>query len=313
MDPQSSGIGVFTIIVIAVIILASAIRILREYERGVIFRLGRLVGEKGPGLILLIPIIDRMVKGEGKGGRRAEVLNVIVTVKLGDEEGLPPCFDIDNDEFEAHYQRSFAVSPPEGVNQLDSAVERLQKNHDTAIILLERADLDTPDDAPGVGPVTFNIVDERLYGTCVVRSDDVYNTWPLNALTLIRLQMKVSQRIGVAADSATFISHSAHVCEGDWDKAQAKLDEWFKRPLPFQADPAGLFFFGVENGRARALFVGPDVDTVLWEGESADPADLVRHIIDTMPWLVTQHVRYLGEEAAKLSRALMEDIPYEQG
>jgi regulator of protease activity HflC (stomatin/prohibitin superfamily) len=35
---------------------------LREYERGIIFRLGRLVGAKGPGLILLIPIVDRMVK-----------------------------------------------------------------------------------------------------------------------------------------------------------------------------------------------------------------------------------------------------------
>ncbi len=44
------------------IVLASAIRILREYERGVVFRLGRLIGAKGPGLILLIPIIDRMVK-----------------------------------------------------------------------------------------------------------------------------------------------------------------------------------------------------------------------------------------------------------
>ena len=42
--------------------LASAIRILREYERGVIFRLGRLIAQKGPGLILLIPIIDRMVR-----------------------------------------------------------------------------------------------------------------------------------------------------------------------------------------------------------------------------------------------------------
>ncbi|MGB3007365.1 MAG: SPFH domain-containing protein, partial [Chitinophagaceae bacterium] len=53
------------IIVFVVIILASAIRILREYERGVIFRLGRLIGGdgiKGPGLILLIPVIDRMVK-----------------------------------------------------------------------------------------------------------------------------------------------------------------------------------------------------------------------------------------------------------
>ncbi len=50
------------IIVILLIILASAIRVLREYERGVIFRLGRLIGAKGPGLILLIPIVDRMVK-----------------------------------------------------------------------------------------------------------------------------------------------------------------------------------------------------------------------------------------------------------
>jgi regulator of protease activity HflC (stomatin/prohibitin superfamily) len=50
------------VIVFAIIILANAIRILREYERGVIFRLGRLVGAKGPGLIFLIPIVDRMVK-----------------------------------------------------------------------------------------------------------------------------------------------------------------------------------------------------------------------------------------------------------
>jgi regulator of protease activity HflC (stomatin/prohibitin superfamily) len=44
------------------VLAAAAIRILREYERGVVFRLGRLIGEKGPGLILLIPVIDRMVR-----------------------------------------------------------------------------------------------------------------------------------------------------------------------------------------------------------------------------------------------------------
>jgi regulator of protease activity HflC (stomatin/prohibitin superfamily) len=42
--------------------LASAIKVVQEYERGVIFRLGRLVGAKGPGLFLIIPIVDRMVK-----------------------------------------------------------------------------------------------------------------------------------------------------------------------------------------------------------------------------------------------------------
>lgn len=49
-------------IIFLVFLLASAIRILREYERGVVFRLGRLIGAKGPGLILLIPIVDRMVR-----------------------------------------------------------------------------------------------------------------------------------------------------------------------------------------------------------------------------------------------------------
>ncbi len=50
------------LIVVAVALIGSAVRIVQEYERGVIFRLGRLVGAKGPGLFFLIPIIDRMVK-----------------------------------------------------------------------------------------------------------------------------------------------------------------------------------------------------------------------------------------------------------
>ncbi len=50
------------IVVLLIILLASAVKILREYERGVIFRLGRLIGAKGPGIIILIPVIDRMVK-----------------------------------------------------------------------------------------------------------------------------------------------------------------------------------------------------------------------------------------------------------
>ena len=56
------GTPIIIAAIILIFILASAIRILREYERGVIFRLGRLVGAKGPGLIILIPIVDRMVR-----------------------------------------------------------------------------------------------------------------------------------------------------------------------------------------------------------------------------------------------------------
>jgi len=50
------------ILVLVVFFLSAAIRILNEYERGVIFRLGRVIKEKGPGLIILIPVVDKMVK-----------------------------------------------------------------------------------------------------------------------------------------------------------------------------------------------------------------------------------------------------------
>lgn len=51
-----------TILVLFILFLYSAVKILNEYERGVIFRLGRVIKAKGPGLILLIPVVDRMLK-----------------------------------------------------------------------------------------------------------------------------------------------------------------------------------------------------------------------------------------------------------
>ena len=60
---MSAALAVVAVLgVLVLILLAAAIRILREYERGVIFRLGRLIAQKGPGLIVLIPIIDQMVR-----------------------------------------------------------------------------------------------------------------------------------------------------------------------------------------------------------------------------------------------------------
>ena len=59
-----TAVLVFVVMLVAVVVTMAAmsIRILREYERAVVFRLGRLLGEKGPGMVLLIPGVDRMVR-----------------------------------------------------------------------------------------------------------------------------------------------------------------------------------------------------------------------------------------------------------
>jgi len=59
---QQVPVVTFVIVFFVLIVLLNSIKILREYERGVIFRLGRLIAQKGPGLIFLIPIIDKMVR-----------------------------------------------------------------------------------------------------------------------------------------------------------------------------------------------------------------------------------------------------------
>lgn len=54
--------GVVPIVILLALFLVASLKVLREYERGVVFRLGRVIAAKGPGLIILIPIIDRIIK-----------------------------------------------------------------------------------------------------------------------------------------------------------------------------------------------------------------------------------------------------------
>jgi regulator of protease activity HflC (stomatin/prohibitin superfamily) len=125
----------FTIVIalaaFAAVMLAAAIRILREYERGVVFRLGRLLGAKGPGLILLIPVIDRMVRVD------------LRTVTLN----IPPQEIITHDNVPA---RVNAVAYFRVIDPINSviAVERFLEatseiSQTTLRSVLGRADLDT--------------------------------------------------------------------------------------------------------------------------------------------------------------------------
>ncbi|MGA7721504.1 MAG: slipin family protein [Ignavibacteriaceae bacterium] len=59
---QDVAVYFFIILLFVIIILSNSIKILREYERGVVFRLGRLIGAKGPGIVFLIPMVDKLVK-----------------------------------------------------------------------------------------------------------------------------------------------------------------------------------------------------------------------------------------------------------
>jgi len=58
----TDAVALFVAVVVTVVVLSQSIRILREYQRGIVFRLGRLLGPKGPGVVILIPWVDKMVR-----------------------------------------------------------------------------------------------------------------------------------------------------------------------------------------------------------------------------------------------------------
>jgi regulator of protease activity HflC (stomatin/prohibitin superfamily) len=62
MDFTPSFVGFFFVLILVLYFLASAIRILKEYERGVVFRLGRIIPVRGPGLVIIWPVIDKLVR-----------------------------------------------------------------------------------------------------------------------------------------------------------------------------------------------------------------------------------------------------------
>ncbi len=122
---------VIAVALVAGLLLAAAIRILREYERGVVFRLGRLLGAKGPGLVLLIPAIDKMVKVD------------LRTVTLN----IPPQDVITNDNVPARVNAVAYFKVVEPVNSVIEVENFLaatsQISQTTLRSVLGKADLDT--------------------------------------------------------------------------------------------------------------------------------------------------------------------------
>jgi len=265
-------------------------------------------------------------KQAARGERMAEALNAVVTIEsptLEDggkqvEEEFPDFLDFNQEEFDRLYVPHYEgrLRDWDGVDQLEAVCDRLNKSPDTrsgTLVFLEPGDMARSEVGSGAISATFNAVDQQLCASFVLRTEDLYTDWPLEATALIRLQREVAKRTGLEVGSAAFVIHSAYVYERDWERALRVLKESFKRPLPLQVDPSGIFLFGNDGGKATAMLLDHSASTIFWEEGFHDPEDLSWYIVDVMPWLLPQHIRYVGQECAALMRAIREGECYEQG
>jgi hypothetical protein len=251
---------------------------------------------------------------QADAGPAAEALNAMVTiglpviaedleVEVTPPEDFPAYLELDRDDFERHYEglqplpfdRLCAALDAHGVAALDAdALRKLNV-------------------ASNLVSATFDVVEGRLYGSFVLGCMELFRDWPLQALSLTRVQREIAAELGLEAGAATFVIHSAQLLASDWERAQKLLKESFKRPLPLQVDHSGVFLFGNDGGNARGMLLDHDAAAIFWEDEFEDAQKLSWYIVDAMPWLLPQHIRYVGQECAALMRAMQEKECYLQG
>ena len=260
------------------------------------------------------------------GDRFAEALNAMVTIEtpvledgaFSAPDDFPAFLDVTADDFERRYlpHHGTRLRDMDGVDQLEAVRHRLERSPDTrsaTIVALEPAEPVTDDGAPDLVSATCNVVDGKLFATFVLRRSDLYTDWPLEAAALVRVQREMADDLGLDVGSATFVIHAAYLREHDFARATRVLKEWFKRPLPLHVDPSGVFLFGSDADGARAMLLNHDASEIFWEDAFEDPEDLSWYIVDVMPWLLPQHIRYVGQECASLMRAIQVGECYLQG
>jgi hypothetical protein len=247
-------------------------------------------------------------------GPAAEALNAMVTiglpviaedleVEVTPPEDFPEYLEFGRDDFERRYEQL----QPLPFDRFCAALGA------DGVAVLDADELRNLSVASNLVSATFNVVEGRLYGSFVLGCVELFRDWPLQALSLVRVQRELAAKLGVEADAATFVIHSAQLHASDWEQAQKLIEESFKRPLPLQVDHSGVFLFGNDGGKARGMLLDHDAAAIFWEEEFADAQKLSWYIVDAMPWLLPQHIRYVGQECATLMRAMQEKECYLQG
>jgi len=247
-------------------------------------------------------------------GTAAEVLNAMVTIGLPviaedleaevtPAEDFPAYLELDRDTFERRYE---SLQLP-CFERLCTALEG------SGVAALDADELRKLDTGSNLVSATFHEVEGRLYGSFVLGCVELFRDWPLQALSLIRVQRQLAAKLRLEADAATFVLQAARLLATDWERSEKVLEESFKRPLPLQVDHSGVFLFGNDGGKARGMLLDHDASAILWEGAFDDAQKLSWYVVDAMPWLLPQHIRYVGQECASLMRAMQEKECYLQG
>ncbi|MBI2675130.1 MAG: DUF4346 domain-containing protein [Candidatus Aenigmarchaeota archaeon] len=265
--------------------------------------------------------------------RQNEVIN-LVTVIEGDDEKIAPWLNITEKDLESYFATFFSEEKPEGVeytygnrllkyatpsgivNQVENALKRLKEVPHTrrAVAVTWNVEADSlSKDPPCITQIVWSIKGNKLYETAIIRSNDMFGAWPLNAFALRRLQRQMAKELEMEAGKLITVSTSAHIYENNWKEAKAIIDKYHAdKPAAFSEDENGYFIVKVENGEIIVEhYTREGLPTgYVFRGNKAQV--LYRRIINENLISMLDHAAYIGHELARAEMVLKEGKKFVQ-
>lgn len=296
-------------------------------------------------------ILDIIMKfGEEKdseyGVKQKEIIN-LVSVIDGDDKVIAEWFRFNENDLKAYYPQMLSSSKTNGIsytygerlfshplyhtikisdkwknevnitfNQIKSIIEHLKKAPYTrrAVAFTWNIELDSKSEHPPcLTQLSWNIKNRKLYQTAVIRSNDMFGAWPLNAFALRKLQKRIAEEIGIKAGGMIIISNSAHIYEQNWKESMDILNKHFTgKSLEFETDILGYFLVSVKDGDIVVQHHLPDGRKSDYKFIGKSAIELYRKIMHEGLVSKLDHAAYLGKELARAEQALKNDKEFFQ-
>lgn len=263
-----------------------------------------------------------------------EIIDLIAVVE-GDSEKISPWMKISEHDLENYYATFFGKEKPAGVtytygnrlmkyplpdgtffDQIGHVTNYLKKTPHTrrAAAFTWNVGLDRDSaDPPCITQIVWNVKNSRLYQTAVIRSNDMFGAWPLNAYALRRMQKEIAAKIGAGVGDLVTISNSAHIYENNWREAKNILDAHYTdRIVQFNQDKNGYFIIKIENGEIAVEFYTKEGLPTEYRFRGNKAQFLYRKILNENLISLADHAAYLGHELARAEISLKEGRPFRQ-
>ena len=294
-----------------------------------------------------LKILDIIMKfGEEKMSeyhiKQKEVLDIMAVIETK-EEGIAPWLRFTDKDLKEYYSKFFSSEKPSGVsytygerlfkyplqgikekwtgeisstfNQIENIIEYLRKTPYTrrAIAFTWNIDIDSDsENPPCLTQISWNIKNGSLYQTAVIRSNDMFGAWPMNAFALKELQDKIAKRLEVETGPLIIISNSAHIYENNWKECKEIIEKYYTgNEMPFGEDKLGYFSITVDDEIVVQHHL-PDGRKSEFVFRGKNSTKLYRKILHENLVSRTDHAAYLGMELSRAEAALKENKEFVQ-